>query len=72
MRLDDCIRMVIVDMPATVKAYTVYQDGYYTIVVNSKLNHEQNILSVMHELEHINNKDFDSMLSVNQIENIRH
>lgn len=46
------------DMPPSVKAYTVLQDGFYTIVLNSRLCREMNVMSFEHEINHINKDDF--------------
>lgn len=46
------------DMPPSVKAYTVLQDGFYTIVLNSRLCREMNVMSFEHELNHIYKNDY--------------
>lgn len=51
---------VLKDLPATIKAYTVLcPDGTYTIVLNSRLSHEQQLEAYKHELKHIMDNDFD-------------
>ena len=54
--------MVIVkylDLPCRVKGIcTENEDDSYTIILNSKLNYEQNVESYKHELSHISNNDF--------------
>lgn len=67
---DYCIRLI--DMPCSIKAYTVEENGFYSIYVNSKMCLEQNRASIQHELEHIRNKDFDKEVSVDAIEIIAH
>ncbi|WP_024291754.1 hypothetical protein [Lacrimispora indolis] len=48
-----------VNMPRTIKAYTVHNDDdTYTIMLNSRHNHEQLIKSYQHEIEHIVGDDF--------------
>lgn len=64
----DSIRIVFSSLPCTIKAYTIRKDDYYTIVLNSNLSHEQNKISYIHELEHIENGDFDNILPVGMIE----
>lgn len=66
------IRTVLADMPCSVKAYTICQDDYYTIVLNSNLTHEQNMISYWHELRHIQNSDFIKSCPVNMIEFYSH
>ena len=51
----------MVDMPVTVKAYTVpNNDGTYTIFINSRLSSEQQKESYSHEVEHILSDDFET------------
>lgn len=66
------IRTVLCDMPATVKAYTICKDGYFTVVLNQNLSHEQNMASYLHELKHIQNGDFEKKCNVNMIELFSH
>lgn len=79
----DCVRVVLMDMPASVHGFTV-SDGfdYYTIVLNPRLSHQMQVETYAHELSHIINGDFSIMQNINrdmmecmsadQIENIRH
>ena len=47
------------DLPCTVKAVsTKNEDDSYTVILNSKLNYEQNVSSYKHEMSHISNNDF--------------
>ena len=51
---------ILNDLPSTIKAYTVHcPDGTYTIVINSRLSHQQQLDAYMHELKHISDNDFD-------------
>ena len=43
-------------------------DGTYTILINSRLSHEQNADSLIHELNHIKNGDFYRSANIAQIE----
>lgn len=66
-------RVIYIDMPVTIKAYTMPDEmGFYTIYLNSKLSIEQNELSYLHELKHINNGDYDNKGNVNLIEIFAH
>lgn len=52
--------VIYADMPATIKAYTVNNnDDSFTIVLNSRLNREQHLISYHHELSHIARGDYD-------------
>lgn len=62
------IRTVYADMPATVKAYTIFYDGFYTIVLNQNLSRAQNMKSYLHEIEHVKRGDYDSDKTADQIE----
>lgn len=68
MSIAEDLRIVYMNLPLTIKAFTRENDGFYTIVLNGNLSYEQNVLSAYHELSHIMNKDFDSELSANEIE----
>lgn len=62
----------IVDMPVSVKAYTVpNEDGTFTIFINSRLNSEQQQESYSHEIEHILSNNFKTN-NVNNAELITH
>ncbi|KAF5071794.1 hypothetical protein DSECCO2_208790 [anaerobic digester metagenome] len=65
-----CIRYM--DMPCTVRAFVVEDNGFYNIFVNSRLNFEQNMKSIRHELCHIKNGDFCACKGIDFIEKIRH
>lgn len=49
------------NMPCAIKAYTVLNaDNTYTIMLNSRHNHEQLLKSYQHEIAHIVGDDFSS------------
>ena len=61
-----------IDLPPKIKAVsTENEDGSYTVILNSKLNYEQNLESYQHEIRHIEKKDFDKY-DVNVIEFLNH
>jgi len=61
-----------VDLPPKIKAVsTENEDGSYTVILNSKLNYEQNVESFKHEIRHIEKKDFDKD-DVDMIELLNH
>lgn len=64
----DNVRVRMVDLPLEIKAYTIFFDDFYTIIINEKLSYEQRRRSYLHELEHITNCDFESMLPTGFIE----
>ena len=63
------INVLYADMPTAIRSYVVSNtDMTYTVVLNSRLSHEQNLISYTHELKHINDGDYDKKCSVNMIE----
>ncbi len=69
------MNVILCDLPERVKGMVVRTfdgDECYTIVLNSKLNREQQLEAYRHELEHIECDDFASDWSVDEIEWVRH
>ena len=61
------------DLPAAVRSFVVANaDQTYTIMLNSRLSREQNLISYQHELEHILHGDYDKRCSADLIEIISH
>ena len=66
------VNVKYLDLPTRVKAVsTKNEDDSYTVILNSKLNHEQNLESYKHEIRHIKNNDHDKQ-DVNMIELLNH
>ena len=62
-----------VELPTTVRSFVVANnDMTYTVILNSKLSREQNILSYQHELEHILRGDYEKKCSADFIEITAH
>ena len=66
---DENIIVIYKDMPAKIKSFVI-PDGFgnYTIVLNSCLSSEQNRISALHEIEHIERGDYDKIRNVNVLE----
>ncbi len=65
----DNIYVVYADMPVSVRSYVVVNaDESYTIVINSRLSYDQNLVSYNHELDHILNGDYEKGGSADLIE----
>ncbi len=63
----------LLDLPYSIRSFVRHnQDGSDTIILNSRLNRETQIEAMMHEIEHIDNDDFYSDMTVDQIEMERH
>ena len=63
-------RTVIADLPTTIPGFSKRDpvDDFTTIVLNSRLSHEGNIKTYLHETEHIDEGDFDCKGNVDRIE----
>ena len=71
--------VIYVDLPPTVKGMIVKTfdenggDDCYTVVINSRLNYEQQLEAYRHELRHIQARDFEQAdLTADEIEMVRH
>lgn len=65
------IRVFLVDLP--VPALTVRNpDGGYTILIDAGLSAAAQCEAYDHEMEHINNHDYDHIYDVSKIEWLRH
>lgn len=67
------VNVVLADLPSRISAYTVANPDFsYTVVLNSRLNHERQMLAYVHEMDHIKNGDYDRRCSVDLIECYAH
>ena len=57
-----------VELPSRIKGYVCKnEDDTHTIILNSRLSIEQNKQTYVHELNHIENNDFDKLI-INETE----
>lgn len=70
--MSDEISIILRDLPSTIHAFTVAKDGYFTIVINTKLSIEMQQESYLHELHHIQSGDYDKHCSADLIEMYAH
>lgn len=68
----DNVNVILYDMPARIKAYTIKMDEGYTICLNSRLTRVQNQISYLHEIKHIQNGDYDLQCGADLIECFSH
>ena len=61
----------LMDLPPRIKGFVVRRNGEDVIVLNSRLNREQNMKTYLHEKKHIENGDFEK-LNVDEIERDAH
>ena len=67
--MEDGIFTYYADMPAAIRSFVVSNsDMSFTIVINSRIGSEQQLLAYKHEIEHIKNGDYDKHCSVDSIE----
>ena len=66
--MNEDFNVVMQDLPTTIGGFTKETDGYYTIVLNSRMTHERNQQSYIHEVGHIDSMDFDKDRNADQIE----
>lgn len=67
------VNVLLADMPATIPGYSISNpDMSYTVVINSRLNRERQLLAYQHEINHINSGDYDRRTSVDVIECYAH
>lgn len=67
------INTILVNMPGTISAYTISNvDMSYTIVLNARLTRERLLEAYLHEVNHIENGDYDKRGSVDSIEHDAH
>lgn len=53
-------QVIYEDMPSKIKGFTIKNgDDTFTIIINGRLNAEQQRSIFLHELKHINDGDFD-------------
>lgn len=73
MEMTPTVNCIYANMPSTIKAYTICNpDMTYTIVLNSRLTREQHLISYHHEMNHIENGDYDKKCDVGFLEIVAH
>lgn len=67
------IETVLADLPTTIHSFVRLDDvDDYTIILNSRLNRESIMKAYMHELQHINNGDYEKKCNADLIEFVAH
>ena len=66
------VMFVLQDMPCRVHSFVSECDDGYTVVLNSRLNDEQQREAAAHELSHISNNDLQSSCNADSLETVRH
>ena len=68
----DDFKVIYEDLPTTIKAFIKETDGFYDIVLNSRMAYNQNVKSYDEEMWHIKNNDLDQDETVDRIETKSH
>lgn len=69
----DSVIVKLYDLPLRVKAFTrANPDGSYTVILNAKICHDEQVAAFNEEMRHISGNDFDCPDRANIIEKIRH
>lgn len=71
--MEEGIFTYYVDMPTTIRSFVVSNnDMSFTIIINSKIGSNQQLMAYEHEINHIKNGDYDRHCSVDLIEFFAH
>lgn len=68
------MRTILLNLPYDCRGYIIEstETGEACCVLNARLSYEQNLLTYIHELDHLKNDDLRSILNADTIENMRH
>jgi len=68
----EIIQVFLLNMPSKIDALTVKnEDGSFTILINAGLSALAQCRAYDHEIEHINNHDYDYIYDVGKLELLR-
>lgn len=71
--MNDDVHVVLLNLPTDMRGFLVANaDGSNTVVLNARYSWEQNRLTYLHELKHIDCNDFYADASANDIETTQH
>ena len=66
------IQTRILDLPVGVSSFVLEEDEFYTIVLNARLSAEDQVRHYRHEVDHIENHDFEKDMTADEIEVLAH
>lgn len=61
-------KIILYDLPCSIRGFVKKTADNYVIVLNSRLNREQNLKTIEHELEHIELNHFGTDVDINEME----
>lgn len=65
------MKVIYENMPTSIGGFVKEKDGFYTVVLNARMTRERNAETLLHELRHIENGDFEKE-SADQVERVAH
>jgi len=66
--MTDNVKVKLLDLPCSIRAFTKKKDDVHTIILNARLSRETNMESLKHELEHIKYGHLDQEIDVQLVE----
>ena len=70
--MSDNITVRLLDLPITVRGFTVLKDDWYTIIINANLSESMRQEKYEEEMKHIKRGDFQKRCSADTIEIYAH
>lgn len=75
--MEERVNVIYLALPLSVRGFVTQTlddngESFYTICLNTAFNDETQFRTFRHEIKHIANRDFDSPLSADEIERMRH
>ena len=69
----ETFNVMLLDLPTTVYSFVRQNpNGSYTIVINARLSAEDQMRHYRHEVDHIENHDFEKDMTADEIEVMAH
>ena len=62
------VKIKLFNLPCSIRGFAIKNNDVYTIVLNARLNNEQNQKTLEHELKHISEGHLDMEINVQQVE----
>lgn len=66
--MTETVKLALINLPCSIKGFTLKMNDVYTIVLNARLSRETNQQSLEHELKHITEGHLDREINVQEVE----
>ena len=66
------IQVKLLDLPVSISSFVQIDDDVYTVVLNARLSAEDRLRHYRHEIDHIENCDFEKEETADEIEAYAH